>query len=218
MFDKIAAHASGSMPPISVDKIRLRLKTDMRVDADRRLVRRLPRSEWRMFIPEHHPGFIDWPTYEANRQRLAKNTRPEPHKSSGAVREAVPSRKVSPVATIADAACTPTIADATLLPDIIAPARRWSRAVASFASLSAAFTSTTQSQKPSSPRLSPPYLLQPSLPPSDSRRIARPRSSHGSSPRSARATGPSAPSAGIAPSIPKTVWWRAASSASGKNP
>ena len=87
MFDKIAAHASGSMPPISVDKIRLRLKTDMRVDADRRLVRRLPRSEWRMFIPEHHPGFIDWPTYEANRQRLAKNTRPEPHKSSGAVRE-----------------------------------------------------------------------------------------------------------------------------------
>jgi DNA invertase Pin-like site-specific DNA recombinase len=50
-------------------------------------IRRLPRSEWRVFIPEHHPGFIDWPTYEANRQRLAENTRPEPHKSSGAVRE-----------------------------------------------------------------------------------------------------------------------------------
>src|ERR1700732_699982 len=38
-------------------------------------------------IPEHHPGFIDWQTYEANQQRLAENTRPEPHKSGGAVRE-----------------------------------------------------------------------------------------------------------------------------------
>ena len=50
-------------------------------------IRRLPRSEWQVFIPEHHCGFIDWPTYEANRQRLAQNTRPQPHKSSGAVRE-----------------------------------------------------------------------------------------------------------------------------------
>ena len=36
LFAKIAAHASGSKPPINVDKIRLGLKTDMRVDADRR--------------------------------------------------------------------------------------------------------------------------------------------------------------------------------------
>src|SRR6516162_5053002 len=48
-------------------------------------IRRLPRSQWLVFIPEHHPGFIDWPTYEANQRRLAQNTRPEPHRSSGAV-------------------------------------------------------------------------------------------------------------------------------------
>src|ERR1700747_986873 len=36
---------------------------------------------------EHHEGFIDWPTYEANQQRLAHNTRPGPHKVGGAVRE-----------------------------------------------------------------------------------------------------------------------------------
>jgi DNA invertase Pin-like site-specific DNA recombinase len=55
--------------------------------ARKKRIRCLPRSEWQVFIPGHHPGFIDWRTYEANQQRLAQNTRPEPHKSSGAVRE-----------------------------------------------------------------------------------------------------------------------------------
>src|SRR4029077_1964756 len=32
-------------------------------------------------------GFIDWQTYEANKDRIAKNTRPGPHKVGGAVRE-----------------------------------------------------------------------------------------------------------------------------------
>ncbi len=50
-------------------------------------IRHLPRPEWRVFIPEHHTGYIDWPTYEANQRRLAQNTRPQPHRSSGAVRE-----------------------------------------------------------------------------------------------------------------------------------
>ena len=26
----------------------------------------LPRAEWQVLIPEHHAGFIDWQTYEAN--------------------------------------------------------------------------------------------------------------------------------------------------------
>src|SRR5437867_4958288 len=39
-------------------------------------VRQLPRSEWQVLIPDHHPGFIDWQTYEANQDRIAKNTRP----------------------------------------------------------------------------------------------------------------------------------------------
>src|SRR4029077_12761525 len=50
-------------------------------------VRKLPRSEWQVLIPDHHPGFIDWRTYEANQDRIAQNTRPGPHKVGGAVRE-----------------------------------------------------------------------------------------------------------------------------------
>ena len=55
--------------------------------ARKKRIRFLPRSQWQVFIPEHHPGFIDWQTYEANQQRLAANTRPQPHKGGGAVRE-----------------------------------------------------------------------------------------------------------------------------------
>ena len=50
-------------------------------------VRHLPQSEWQVLIKEHHEGFIDWRTYEANQARLAANTRPGPHKAGGAVRE-----------------------------------------------------------------------------------------------------------------------------------
>ncbi len=50
-------------------------------------LRHLPRAEWQVLIPQHHPGFIDWQTYEAHQQRLARNTRPGPHKAGGAVRE-----------------------------------------------------------------------------------------------------------------------------------
>jgi DNA invertase Pin-like site-specific DNA recombinase len=53
----------------------------------RKRVRRLPRAEWVVFIPDHHEGFIDWSTYEANQARIAGNTRPQPHHSGGAVRE-----------------------------------------------------------------------------------------------------------------------------------
>ena len=53
----------------------------------RKRVRKLLRSEWQVLIPDHHPGFIDWRTYEANQDRIAQNTRPGPHKAGGAVRE-----------------------------------------------------------------------------------------------------------------------------------
>ena len=53
----------------------------------RKRLRHLPRSEWQVLIPEHHPGFIDWQSYEANQERIARNTRPGPHKAGGAVRE-----------------------------------------------------------------------------------------------------------------------------------
>ena len=49
-------------------------------------VRRLPRSEWGVLIPEHHEGYIDWKTYQMNRERIERNIRPGPH-NPGAVRE-----------------------------------------------------------------------------------------------------------------------------------
>src|SRR6201984_561002 len=53
----------------------------------KRQTRKLPPSEWSVLIPEHHAGFIDWATYEANRSRIAANTHPQPDQSGGAVRE-----------------------------------------------------------------------------------------------------------------------------------
>ena len=49
--------------------------------------RKLPRSQWSVLIPDHHEGFIDWQTYEANRARITANTHPRPHQPGGAVRE-----------------------------------------------------------------------------------------------------------------------------------
>jgi DNA invertase Pin-like site-specific DNA recombinase len=53
----------------------------------RKRIRHLPRADWQVLIPDHHPGFIDWRTYEANQARIARNTRPGPHNGDGAVRE-----------------------------------------------------------------------------------------------------------------------------------
>ena len=53
----------------------------------RKRLRRRPRAEWPVFIRGHHPGYIDWATFEANQARLAKNIRPRPHQAGGAVRE-----------------------------------------------------------------------------------------------------------------------------------
>jgi len=55
--------------------------------AIRKRVRHLPMAQWGVLIPEHHPGFIDWATYQANQARLDSNTRPKPHQAGGAVRE-----------------------------------------------------------------------------------------------------------------------------------
>jgi DNA invertase Pin-like site-specific DNA recombinase len=50
--------------------------------------RRLAPSEWEVLIPEHHEGFVDWATYQANRARIAANTRPVAHAAGdGAIRE-----------------------------------------------------------------------------------------------------------------------------------
>lgn len=53
----------------------------------RKRVRKRPRAEWPVFIRDHHPGFIDWETFETNQRRIGQNIRPGPHQPRGAVRE-----------------------------------------------------------------------------------------------------------------------------------
>jgi hypothetical protein len=60
------------------------------VDEDGKLQKRthhLPLTEWRVLIKDHHPGFINWATFEMNQARLARNIRPGAQQAAGAVRE-----------------------------------------------------------------------------------------------------------------------------------
>jgi len=58
-------------------------------DGQLRIRRRsLPQGEWEVLITNHHRGFIDWDTYQANQARIGTNTRPMAHEpGTGAVRE-----------------------------------------------------------------------------------------------------------------------------------
>ena len=55
--------------------------------AVRKRIRHLPMDQWSVLIQGHHPGFIDWTTFQANQERLNANIRPMPHQAGGAVRE-----------------------------------------------------------------------------------------------------------------------------------
>lgn len=65
-------------------------KLEHYIDEEGRIKKRrrlLPRAEWEVLIPEHHDGFIDWETYEANQARIDSNNRPPKNQPGGAVRE-----------------------------------------------------------------------------------------------------------------------------------
>ncbi|WP_352896398.1 hypothetical protein [Mesorhizobium sp. M0983] len=47
--------------------------------ARRKRMRKLPMEDWQVLIKDHHQGYIDWQTYEANQQRMATNTQPHTH-------------------------------------------------------------------------------------------------------------------------------------------
>ena len=67
-----------------------RTRRERYVDEDgnvRKRTRKLPRAKWAVVIQDHHEGFIDWETFEANQARIARNTRPRRHEPGGAVRE-----------------------------------------------------------------------------------------------------------------------------------
>jgi Recombinase len=59
-----------------------------RSGALRQRSRRLPRDQWEVLIPGHHPGFTGWDTYPANQARIGGNIRPQARQpGTGAVRE-----------------------------------------------------------------------------------------------------------------------------------
>jgi DNA invertase Pin-like site-specific DNA recombinase len=67
-----------------------RNRTEKRLDANGRLIVRtvaVPREQWTVLIPDHHPGFISWETYEANTALLRQNWRAPRGVGAGAVRE-----------------------------------------------------------------------------------------------------------------------------------
>jgi len=53
----------------------------------KRRSRKLPQSQWAVLIHDHHEGYIDRATYDANQARIGANIRPRPHQPGGAVRE-----------------------------------------------------------------------------------------------------------------------------------
>ena len=68
---------------------RSRQERCVRDDGTLRVRRRvLPQDQWEVLIKDHHPGFIDWDTYQANQAKIRQNIRPVAHQpGTGAVRE-----------------------------------------------------------------------------------------------------------------------------------
>src|SRR5215218_5308865 len=67
-----------------------RSKIERRLDDAGRLQRRqvgLPMSDWAVFIPNHHEGYIPLDVFKANQQRLRSNWRAPRSEAGGAVRE-----------------------------------------------------------------------------------------------------------------------------------
>src|SRR6476660_792252 len=68
-----------------------RTRAQRSVDADGQLRtsrHRLPQDEWEVLITDHHRGFIDWDTFQANQIRIRGNIRPRAHQpGTGAARE-----------------------------------------------------------------------------------------------------------------------------------
>jgi len=68
---------------------RTRQRRHLDEDGTMRLRRHtLPQDEWEVLIKDHHRGFIDWDTYQANQARIGANIRPKAHQpGTGALRE-----------------------------------------------------------------------------------------------------------------------------------
>ena len=84
-------HTTLSHPAYAGAYVYGRTRKERYLDASsvlRQRARRLPRNQWEVLIPDHHPGFIDWDTYQANQARFGTNIRPQARQSgTGPVRE-----------------------------------------------------------------------------------------------------------------------------------
>ncbi len=86
-----AVHTTLTHPAYAGAYVYGRTRKERYLDAGgalRQRSRRLPRDQWEVLIPDHHRGFIDWDTYQANQARIGVNIRPQARQpGTGAVRE-----------------------------------------------------------------------------------------------------------------------------------
>jgi DNA invertase Pin-like site-specific DNA recombinase len=86
-----AVHTTLTHPAYAGAYVYGRTRKERYLDASgalRQRSRRLPRDQWEVLIPDHHPGFLDWDAYQANQARLGGNIRPQASQpGTGAVRE-----------------------------------------------------------------------------------------------------------------------------------
>jgi DNA invertase Pin-like site-specific DNA recombinase len=128
--------------------------------------RAIPQDQWQVLLPNHHTGYIDWDTYQANQVRIAANNRPQAHQpGTGAVREGC--ALLQGLATCG--VCgqnwpSTTTARPRPPPATTAPWDQWSTAAVETTSTSAASRWKPPSWTPSSPR-SPRPPCKPAWPP-----------------------------------------------------
>jgi DNA invertase Pin-like site-specific DNA recombinase len=182
----------------------------------RKRVRLLPQDQWAVLIPHHHPGFIDWATFEMNQARLAKNAPPPPRAANGAVREVRRCSRGWPRVAGVAATCGFTTKAKTPRPVIIANRVR--------PPLAAAFGACDWAERGLTGRWSKPFWtrsLPPGWRPRSSRRVmaknkTRQRSNSSVCRSSELVTKPSAPNDVIVRSNLRTVSLPAPSKRSGR--
>jgi hypothetical protein len=175
--------------------------------------RKLPQGEWEVLITDHHRGFIDWDTYQANQTRIGGNIRPMAHEpGTGAVREGC--ALLQGLATCGT--CGRKLAVYYGGPSKSTPGYyctapvNWSKGAAPGTCASAVSPSTPLSRKRFWPRWLPPRCRPAWPPPSNSRTATTPRWPNGDARSNRPATTPAKPSATTAPSTPTTGWSPAA--------
>ena len=176
--------------------------------AIRKRVRHLPRDEWAVLIRDHHPGYIDWETYEANQARLAANTRPPAPPSRwcdergccavagvghlrplrAAVAHPLPGKKLHPRVPLCGQTCAQR-------PRRLLPEHRWdSNRYGSGRGLSRGARPRRPSGGGGGRRAA-------------GGRTTTPRSRNGASPSSGPVTRASGPSGATVPWSPRSAWW-----------